>query len=353
MKNIAFPARNQIRKKLENFSCDGYFEIFTSHKIDSKYAQFLESVDFYGAVMNHYILSTSSPDVEYVLEKSGVSEFVSKRLINQVDSVKIRTDFRMPAVMAVANATPDSFYPGSRLDDSNNLLDKLMDAKPDIIDVGGESTRPGSGEVSIEEEIGRIKPVIEYIQSGSEIPISLDTRHPEVLDRFADKVEFANDISGFRDQKMVEIASNHSLKCITMHMRGVPSNMQSMTDYVDVVPELISYLQQSAEFLQESGIPQNHIYIDPGIGFSKDFTGNLKILSDIDSFSIGYMTLVGASRKSFIGKISGEETTGRLPGTLAVTAFLSSHAVDIIRVHDPVENIQLLKVLKAITEGKR
>lgn len=351
MKNIAFPARKNVRFKLENFSDSPYFEIFTANNVESNYSQYLGTKEFEGSVMNHYLVSGDSQDFEYVLERAGVMTSVIDYLKGTLKSAKNDFKFRIPSIMAVANATPDSFYPGSRLDDSNKVLDSLMDAKPDIIDVGGESTRPGSVELSVEEELKRTEPVVDYIQSSSNIPVSIDTRHPEVLERFAGRVQYANDISGFRDHRMIEIAAEHSLKCVTMHMRGVPADMQTRTGYVDLVPEILAYLLQSAEDLESAGIKRDDIFIDPGIGFSKDFAGNLEILSEISSFSVGYKTLVGASRKSFIGKISGEETGGRLPGTLASTAFLATKGVDIIRVHDPAENIQLLKVLKAITEG--
>ncbi len=352
MKNVAFPVRNSMREELGIYeSCRG-IEIFTDRELESGSAKLLGVKDFYGEVKKHYFVDLEEGRIEETLHLSGIGDHISRKLKEGVRREKRARKFRMPLVMAVANATPDSFFEGSRLDDGNSLLDSLLDSRPDIIDIGGESTRPGSIELSAKEEISRIEPVLNRVLSASDIPVSLDTRHPEVLEHFADRVQYANDISGFRDEHMIKIASEYSLKCITMHMRGEPSNMQSYTSYVDIVPEVISFLVESAEKLYLNGVKNEDIFVDPGIGFSKDFNGNLELLSEISSFDIGYGTLVGASRKSFIGKITGEDTYGRLPGTLAVTAFLASRGVDIIRVHDPKENMQLLKVLKAVNEGK-
>lgn len=353
MKNVAFPWRNSTKRELGIHAISCGVEIFTDRKIDADSVRSLGEKNFSGSMKFHYLADAESSDLENILAHAGIGDFIAARLARQVKPYGQSRQFRIPSIMAVANATPDSFHHGSRLGETNELLDSLLDAKPDIIDVGGESTRPGSDELPIREEISRIEPVIEHIASSSRIPISLDTRHPEVLEHFADKIQYANDVSGFRDNRMVRIAADNSLKCITMHMRGTPADMQSRTEYVDLVPEVLAYLVESAEHLEEAGVKSQDIIIDPGIGFSKDFIGNLEILSEIQSFSVGYQTLVGASRKTFIGKITGEDTEGRLPGTLAVTAFLAEKGVGIIRVHDPKENIQLLKVLKAVTEGKR
>lgn len=352
MKNIAFPIRKSTRTEFKLKPDESGFEIFTDRRIEDSSIVNLGKKSFNGTVKNHYFVGEDNSSLDDILGNAGIGDFLSENLSTSIRSVAHTHHFRMPSVMAVANATPDSFYPGSRLGESNNLLDALIDANPDIIDVGGESTRPGSGGISVHDEISRIEPVIKHITSRSKVPISLDTRHPEVLEYFAGDIHYINDITGFRDERMVRLAADHSLKCITMHMRGTPADMQTRTIYSDLVPEVLSYLIESADTLRNAGVSSKDIIIDPGIGFSKDFGGNLEILSEIESFSVGYSILVGASRKSFIGKITGEETEGRLPGTLAVTAYLSERNVDIIRVHDPKENIQLLKVFKAITEGR-
>lgn len=348
MKNIAFPVRRSVRESLKVPVTRKGIEVYTRNRLENAEAGFIEKADFSGSIMNHYYVSGDNPSLDALLEASGISSFVSAHLHASMNPETVSKPFKRPQIMAVANATPDSFYAGSRLDSSSKLLDALIDSSPDIIDIGGESTRPGSLELSVEEEISRIKPVIGHVTSTSNIPVSLDTRHPEVLSFFADRVEYANDISGFRDSRMIDVASENSLKCITMHMQGEPHNMQDFTRYVDMVPEILAFLLESAERLSSRGIPDKNIFLDPGIGFSKDFQGNLEILNEIGSFSVGYGTLVGASRKSFIGRITGEETQGRLSGTLAVTVYLAMNGVNIIRAHDPKENLQALKVLEAI-----
>lgn len=352
MRDVAFPARRSVRAEF-GYGTDFYvIELFTDRKLKRKDVMFLGSKRFDSELKNHYLVHGNLDDLSSILDLSGVNQIISNYLSNTPKFIEATQQFKVPKIMAVANATDDSFYPGSRIADHNYLLDNLLDAKPDIIDIGGESTRPGSLGISVEEEIKRVEPVLDYVVSTGDVPVSLDTKHPEVLLHFADKIQYVNDIGGFRDQRMVDIASDYSLKCISMHMRGTPSNMQSLTDYVDLVPEVLSFLVESAERLSLAGIGKEDIIIDPGIGFSKDFKGNLELLSEISSFNVGYRTLVGASRKSFIGKITGEDTGGRLPGTLAVTAFLAQKGVDIIRVHDPKENIQLIEVLRAVTDGK-
>lgn len=348
MENVAFTARNSVKKDLNIPAGENGIEIFSSKLLAKDEAIFIGRKDFSGVPLNHYYISRSDAQMESVLEHSGISASLISRIILSSRQEGRTKKFPLPKIMAVANATPDSFYPGSRLDNGHEMLDRIIAAEPDIIDVGGESTRPGSQEISTREEIERIAPVIEYILDKTNIPISLDTRHPDVLEHFAGKVQYANDISGFQDERMIRISAEHSLSCITMHMRGKPGTMQSMTHYVDLIPEILSFLLESAAKLEEGGIEGNKVIIDPGIGFSKDFGGNLEILKEIESFRLGYEILVGASRKSFIGKITGEETQGRLPGTLAVTTYLAMKGVDLIRVHDPKENLQAIKVVNSI-----
>lgn len=351
MRDFAFPARMSVKRELGLDECRPGLEIFSRKElVGYEGVAYIGKSRFDNGSKSHYYVHDGNPSPEALMEDAGIEGLNADSLINHLNGETVQVPYRRPLIMAVANATPDSFYGGSRVDSRNDFLDELIDAKPDIIDIGGESTRPGSLSPGIEEEIRRLKPVIEYIESVSEIPISLDTRHPEVLLRFADSIDYTNDVTGFKNPDMIRISAENSLKCITMHMRGVPENMQSFTDYGDIVPEVISYLYESASQLNEAGVKRGDIIIDPGIGFSKDYIGNIELLHEIRSFSIGFDTLVGASRKSFIGKITGEAPEGRLPGTLAVTAHLALNRVNIIRVHDPKENLQVLKVLQNIVD---
>ena len=346
MIDLAFPARKKYCSARGWAKLSGLLEVYSTRSMHGQYLRFLGQFAFEGKTMNHYLLEWSRQAVEDLLSMIELPEPVA----NNLKSLPEGISHNQTRIMAVANATPDSFYPGSRIDAESGALQNMIDASPDIIDVGGESTRPGSKGISIEEEIGRIKPVIDYIVKNSSIDISLDTRHPEVLEEFAGKVSYINDISAFKNRKMITLALDHGLKCITMHMRGEPGNMQSMTGYTDVLPEVLSFLVHSAENLREAGIAPKDIFIDPGIGFAKDFNGNLELVRDAASFMVGYGTLFGTSRKSFLGKITGNETEGRLPATLATSAYLAAEGIDILRVHDPRENSDVVKVIRKILE---
>ncbi len=346
MIDLAFPARKKYCSTRGLANLSSLLEVYSASSMQAPYLRFLGQVPLEGRTMNHYLLEWSRQAVEDLLSMMELPEPVADNLRLLPEGIR----HNQTRIMAVANATPDSFYPGSRIDAEYSALQNLIDASPDIIDVGGESTRPGSKGISIEEEIGRIKPVIDHIAKNSSIEISLDTRHPEVLEEFAGKVCYINDISAFKDRKMITLALDHGLKCITMHMRGEPGNMQSMTRYTDVLPEVLSFLVRSAENLREAGIEPKDIFIDPGIGFAKDFTGNLELVRDAGSLMVGYGTLFGTSRKSFLGKITGNETEGRLPATLATSAYLAAEGIDILRVHDPKENSDVVKVIRKILE---
>lgn len=348
MRDIAFPARISAMRRIGAGSSASAIEILTSGEMTDPEAKFLGKLDFYGDAKNHYLLETTRGAVKDKLVEAGIDDSLAQSIILSGRESNLEKGFRKPMIMAIVNATPDSFYAGSRMKQDAGLLDMIISAGPDIIDVGGESTRPGSSEVSISEEIGRLEPVIDYLNRNTDIPISLDTRHPDVLEKFSGKVSYANDITGFSSERMARIAAENGLSCISMHMRGHPSNMQENTGYVDMIPEIIAFLLESTDRLVHAGVDRKKIIIDPGIGFSKDLKGNLEILKEIDSFKMGYQVLVGASRKSFIGQVTGRDVSGRLPGTLALTAYLAMKGVDIIRVHDPGENRDVLKILESI-----
>lgn len=255
----------------------------------------------------------------------------------------------MPLLMGVVNATPDSFYPASRISENERLLDRMIDAKPDIIDIGGESSRPGSHVIGADDEIKRIRPVVQYLSSVTDIPLSIDTYHPETVEAMLDYgIGYINDISGFSDSRMRAIASESRLKCIVMHMRGDHSNMQTLTEYRNLVAEINGFFYSRLLDMQHSGIDPEMVILDPGIGFSKKFSGNVEILRSIDSFRIGFPLLVGTSRKSWIGNITGEDVFHRLPGTIASSIYLQMHGVDILRVHDVSENRSALMVFREL-----
>lgn len=277
-------------------------------------------------------------------EKSILKEFYIKNHIFEgyEDEISAKAENKITnkksLIMGILNATPDSFFEGSRIRDKE-IVDSMLDAKPDIIDIGGESTRPGSKMVDPETEFNRIKDVLEYIKSCSNIPVSVDSRHLYTISRAMDYgIEYINDISGFSDPGMIDIAAGSNVKCIVMHMRGNPENMGEYIDYDNLYFQLNRYFYNRADEMVKKGINPENIILDPGIGFAKDFNGNMDILSSPWSFFIGFDTLFGTSRKGFIGKITGSTVKERLGGTIASSIYLNSNGVDILRVHDVREN---------------
>ena len=330
---FAFPSRNTSDPF--HGGCPENFELISVEEIHENGVVPLEPVNIWGRLYFHYISRE--------ITNLNVDARMRALLAESRPASKVHT-----RIMAIINTTPDSFYPGSRHSVPDKYVDGILDQKPDIVDIGGESTRPGSAPVSTAEEIERIKPVLDYITSTSSIPVSLDTRHTEVADHFRDRISMLNDISGFSDQRMIQIAAESKLQCVVMHMRGTPKTMQSMTHYGDLIAETVKEIQERVIRMMDSGVEPNRIVVDPGIGFAKDTAGNLDILRNIRSYRFGFPLLVGVSRKAFIGNITGRDVQGRLPGTIALTAYLAAEGVDIVRVHDPAENSDAVKIIEAL-----
>ncbi|QTA38319.1 dihydropteroate synthase [Thermosipho ferrireducens] len=254
-------------------------------------------------------------------------------------------------VMGIVNVTPDSFYPGSRVDKDKLLstVKEMINNGAEIIDVGGESTRPGSERVSLDEELNRVLPAIEAIRENFDVLISIDTYKSVVAEESLKiGVDIVNDISAMKfDENMVNVVKKYNCPVILMHMKGTPRNMQENPYYHDTVQEIYDYLKERVEFAKSNGISQ--IIVDPGIGFGKRLIDNLLIIKHLSKFKeIGYPVLLGASRKSMIGMILDLPVEERLEGTLAITAAGVINGADIIRVHDVKENVRVVKVIEAI-----
>ena len=257
---------------------------------------------------------------------------------------------REPKIMAAVNCTPDSFYPGSRLNDRiEDSLQKIVEEKPDFIDLGGESTRPGSTGIGWKEEVERIRPALQFLSENSNIPVSIDTRHHETVSSLLQYgISMLNDITGLRSQEMRKVVRDNDLDAVIMHMRGEPSTMQSMTFYENIIAELNRFFFDRMRMCWEDGIDPEKIILDPGIGFAKGLKGNIDILRNIESFRLGQRLLVGTSRKMFIGKITGLPVEERLPGTIATSIYLSSKGVDILRLHDVRANRDAIKMMRLL-----
>lgn len=259
-------------------------------------------------------------------------------------------------VMGIINVTPDSFYANSRVNELEllNRVEQMIKDGVEIIDIGGESTRPGADPVPLEEEIKRVVPAVKMIRKHFDIPISVDTYKAEVAKLSLEEgADIINDISALRmDERMINIVSYYKCPIIIMHMKGTPKTMQQNPQYDNVVGEIIDFFKERIEYLKSCGIEE--IIIDPGIGFGKTLQHNLEILNKIDEFRVlGQPILIGASRKSMIGMILDKPPEERLNGTLAITAYCTLHNVEIVRVHDVRENVEVVKVIEAIKGVKQ
>jgi dihydropteroate synthase len=267
-------------------------------------------------------------------------------------------DFRRRIhVMGILNCTPDSFYPGSRLSRTEEALEAaraMIASGADILDVGGESTRPGSDTVPIETELSRVLPVLEGIRRQSDVLLSIDTRKTEVAQAaLRAGADMVNDVSAMRHNRpLAELVAESGVPVVLMHMRGEPKTMQAHPDYEDTIAEITAELRGSVDFACASGIDPGKIILDPGIGFGKRVEDNLLIIKHLGAFrSLGFPVLVGLSRKSFLGEVTGEAVEGRLAATVAADALAMLNGADIVRVHDVREAVQTARVVEAVREA--
>lgn len=262
----------------------------------------------------------------------------------------------IPKIMGILNVTPDSFHASSRQENGNEAISNglsMIDEGATILDIGGESTRPGSDEVSIEEEFERVLPVITGLREASKtVPLSIDTRNHEVARKALDAgATIINDVSGLRDEKMVELVLDRKVPVCIMHMLGEPKTMQKSPSYRDVVREVSSELLTTAQQLVDAGHSPDHICLDPGIGFGKTLQHNIDLLRGWESFRGDYEfpILWGVSRKSMIGQLTGHSSTDdRLYGTLGVAAFAQKVGIDWLRVHDVQAHTDLFQVMNKL-----
>ncbi len=266
------------------------------------------------------------------------------------------TTHQAPLFMGILNVTPDSFSDGGKFTDpaiSIQHAHQLIADSADLIDVGGESTRPGALPVSLADELRRVEPVLEQLVAQTKTPISIDTYKPEVARRaVAIGASVINDVTGFRDPHMVEVAQSCNAGLVVMHMRGTPTDMMSFAEYDDVVSELLSFFEQRISQLVNAGIDPRRIVLDPGIGFAKRRHHSLTILRTINRLTtFGRPILLGASRKSVIGEVTGRREPDRLAGTIASTIAGWQRGVRIFRVHDVAPMRDALRVMQAIDQS--
>lgn len=265
---------------------------------------------------------------------------------------------RKTYVMGILNITPDSFSDGGSYDgveDAVKRAHEMIEEGAHIIDIGGESSRPGADYVPEKEELERVLPVIKRLVEEVDIPISIDTYKAGVAKACIEAgAHIVNDISGFKgDPDMANTVAKLGVPCILMHMRGNSKTMQNNPTYVNLMLELKKELQESIDIALNAGVLRENIILDPGIGFGKNFNHNLELLNKLKELEeVGYPILMGASRKRFIGEILDAAPEERLEGSLAVAVVSAREGANILRVHDVAETVKVLKVTDAIKNMK-
>ncbi|MGK0289238.1 MAG: dihydropteroate synthase [bacterium] len=254
-----------------------------------------------------------------------------------------------PRIMGILNITPDSFYDGGVFYEQSNFVEivrKMIDQGVGIIDIGGESTRPGSKQVSVDEEIRRILPVLQQIRSEFQIPISIDTTKAEVADiALQHGANLINDTSGLKDgSKMLSVLKKHHASYCLMHIQGTPDTMQNNPEYSDIIAEIILFFQEKLKLCQDYGLGSEQLMLDPGIGFGKTVEQNLDLIRFISTFDqFKSLILLGTSNKSFLGKILNREVSQRNFGSLSSQVLGFGKGANIFRVHDVLSNYDALQ----------
>jgi len=263
-------------------------------------------------------------------------------------------------IMAILNITPDSFYDGGKyynnFDKIKKRIEEIINEKADIIDIGAESTRPGSKKISANEEIDRIIPVVEWLKKNYDIPVSIDTYKSEVAEICLKAgCEIINDISGLRfDDKMAQIISKYNAGVVIMHIQGIPETMQLNPQYNNVINEIYDYFKTQINYAKSNNIKEEHIVIDPGIGFGKNLQHNLTILNYLDKFTeFNLPILIGASNKSLIAHLFDLPINERLSATIAINIVALFKGANIIRVHNVKENYYAIRMAEEILKTKR
>ena len=306
------------------------------------------------------ILSRNSKKKIHIKDIKKLSKFFKVKIKNDLKKItKKKKNFsnfnfkHIPNIMGVLNLTPDSFSDGGKFKKKNlgyKHVVYLFKSGTNIIDVGGESTRPGSREIKIKIEWNRIKSIIKKF--GKKIPLSLDTRKSEIMERgIRAGVQLINDTSGLKhDKKSINVIKKYKVPFVIHHIQGTPTTMQIKPKYKNVLLDIYDFFEEKIKYLRFKGIKHKHIIVDPGIGFGKKLKHNMKLISNISIFhSLGFPILLGVSRKRFIKDISGNnDNDKRLGGTISASLFAMMQGVQILRIHDVNDVIQGTKVFNEL-----
>jgi len=274
-----------------------------------------------------------------------------------VDYPSWKLDVQLPCLMGILNTTPDSFSDGGRFLEEDTAVTGALEMAREgaaIVDIGGESTRPGSDPVSLDEELRRVMPVLERLVASSPAPVSVDTMKAEVARRaLVAGAAMINDVSAFRhDADMAAVVAEGGCPVCLMHMQGLPKTMQDDPRYDDVVDDVMAFLEERMEYAVGAGVAEEQIALDPGIGFGKTAAHNLRLLKDLDRLTaLGRPVVLGASRKRFIGAVLGAAPDCRIMGTVSTTVMGLERGAAVFRVHDVRANYEALRVAQAIMEA--
>jgi dihydropteroate synthase len=271
----------------------------------------------------------------------------------QFDCGQFQLDLTKPCVMGIVNVTPDSFSDGGQFTASHLAIAhalKLVEEGAGILDIGGESTRPNAAPVGLQEELDRVIPVIEGLASQVNVPISIDTYKPQVMQAaIAAGASIVNDVRALQEEGAIDVVAKSNVGVCLMHMQGTPQTMQQNPQYDDVVNEVKAFLQARLEASIHAGCRASQIVLDPGFGFGKTRAHNITLIQQLESFaSLGQPLLVGLSRKSVLGQMTGNDVDARLHASVAAAVISAMKGAKILRVHDVKATVEALKVVSAI-----
>lgn len=258
-------------------------------------------------------------------------------------------------VMGILNVTPDSFSDGGQFSCFNSALqqvDKMIDNGVDIIDIGGESTRPGAVDVSAKDEVERVIPLLKAIKSRFSIAVSIDTSKAEVMaEAISYGADMINDVRALQNKGCIDVVAQSDIAVCLMHMQGMPRTMQENPQYNDIIDDILEFFKQRINCCQQNGINKERLLLDPGFGFGKTLTHNYEVLAKLNQFNVlGLPILAGISRKSMIGNLLSREVGERLAGSLTAAIIAIQQGAKIIRVHDVQESVDAVNVLKAVAQ---
>ncbi len=258
-------------------------------------------------------------------------------------------------VMGILNVTPDSFSDGGQFthfDSALKQVEKMIDNNVDIIDIGGESTRPGAVDVSVQDEIVRVIPLLKAIKSRFDINVSIDTSKAEVMgEAITYGADMINDVRALQNTGCLEVVAQSDIAVCLMHMQGMPRTMQENPEYNDIIEDILEFFRQRIDCCERSGINKERLVLDPGFGFGKTVAHNYEVLAKFAQFkTLGLPVLAGVSRKSMIGNLLNRDVNERLAGSLAAAIVAVQQGANIIRVHDVQESVDALNILKAVTQ---